>query len=186
MSVDSNGPLLILAQVDDASGEVLQDVAERLHTAGARNVQVLASLGKKGRPGHVLLIDVPAHREEEVAVLLGTELGVWGYRVMESRHQHFDIRLRGKPLTVHLGDERIELELGCKRVERQGKLLAVKVEHDHVVRLRDLLSARGHAVSLRQLRSLLERELWAAPDAARVELRLQSTTTMPQSTKNPT
>jgi hypothetical protein len=172
MSFDSNGPLLILAQVDDASGEVLQDVAERLHTAGARNVQVLASLGKKGRPGHVLLIDVPAHREEEVAVLLGTELGVWGYRVMESRHQHFDIRLRGKPLTVHLGDEHIELELGCKRVEQQGKLLAVKVENDHVVRLRDLLSARGHAVSLRQLRVLLERELWAAPDAARVELRL--------------
>jgi uncharacterized protein (DUF111 family) len=174
MSTDPqpSGPLLILAQVDDASGEVLQDVAERLHAAGARNVQVLAGLGKKGRPAHVLLIDVPAQHEDEVAILLGTELGVWGYRVMESRHQHFEIRLHGKPLTVHLGDRRIELELGCKRVERQGRLLAVKVEHDHVVHLRDMLSAHGHGVSLRQLRVLLERELWAAPDATRVELRL--------------
>jgi hypothetical protein len=172
MSADSNGALLILAQVDDASGEVLQDVAERLHAAGARNVQVLASVGKKGRPAHVLLIDVPAAKEDDVAMLLGAELGVWGYRVLESRHRHFDIRPYSKPLTVHLGDQRIELELGCKRIERHGKLLAVKVEHAHLVRLRDLLAARSHPVSLRQLRTLLERELWAAPDAAHIELRL--------------
>jgi len=91
---------------------------------------------------------------------------------VESRHQHLDIRLRAKRLTVHLGDEHLELDLGCKRVERQGKLLAVKVEHDHVLPLRDLLSARGYAVSLRQLRALLGRELWVAPDAGRVDLRL--------------
>jgi hypothetical protein len=41
-----------------------------------------------------------------------------------------------------------------------------------LVRLRDLLEARSHPVSLRQLRTLLERELWAAPDAAHIELRL--------------
>jgi len=99
-------PLLIIAQVDDASGEVLQDVAERLHAIGARNVQVLASLGKKGRPGHVLMIDVPAQREEDVAKLLAAELGVWGYRVLESRHQHFDIRVQGRPVSVQLGEER--------------------------------------------------------------------------------
>ena len=68
--------ILILAQVDDASGEVLQDVAERLHAAGARNLQVLASLGKKGRPGHVLLIDVDADLEQQVAAVLGIELGL--------------------------------------------------------------------------------------------------------------
>ena len=172
MSGDPDALLLILAQVDDASGEILQDVAERLHGTGARNVQVLASLGKKGRPGHVLLIDLPAHREADVALLLGTELGVWGYRVMESRHRHFDIRLRRKSLRVRLSGEWIELELGCKRIERNGRLLAVKVEHDHLVRLRDTLAARGHAASLRQLRTLIERELWAAPDAAAVELQL--------------
>jgi hypothetical protein len=169
---ESGAPLLILAQVDDASGEVLQDVAERLHGAGARNVQVLASLGKKGRPAHVLLIDVPAQREEDVALLLGVEMGVWGYRVLESRHRHFDIRLDGKPLTVQLGSTRIELEIGCKRIERGGRLLAVKVEHDHLVRLRDALAAKGHAVALRRLRTLLEAQLWAAPDDARLELRL--------------
>ena len=165
--------LLIMVQVDDASGEVLQDVAERLHATGARNVQILASLGKKGRPAHVLLIDVPAHKEDEVAALLAAELGVWGYRVLESRHQHFDIRVQARPMNVRLGEGSFELEIGCKRIERHGKLLAVKVEHDHLVRLRDMLAARDHAISLRQLRTMLERELWAAPEAARVELVLR-------------
>lgn len=168
-----SAPLLIMVQVDDASGEVLQDVTERLHAAGARNVQVLASLGKKGRPAHVLMIDVPAQREEEVAALLATELGVWGYRVLESRHQHFEIRVQGRPVSVHLGEESFELEIGCKRIERHGRLLAVKVEHDHLVRLRDMLVSRGHSASLRQLRTMLERELWAAPDAARLDLLLR-------------
>jgi hypothetical protein len=173
MGPQMSAPLLIIAQVDDASGEVLQDVAERLHVTGARNVQVLASLGKKGRPGHVLMIDVPAQREEDVAALLATELGVWGYRVLESRHQHFDIRVQGRPVRVQLGEESFELEIGCKWIERHGKPLAVKVEHEHLVRLRDMLAARNHSISLRQLRTMLERELWGAPDAARVDLLLR-------------
>ncbi len=172
MSAQVSGPLLIMAQVDDASGEVLQDVAERLHAAGARNVQVLASLGKKGRPAYVLMIDVPSQKEDDVAAFLASELGVWGYRVLESRHQHFDIRVQGRPVTVHLGEDNVELEIGCKRIERHGRLLAVKVEHDHLVRLRDLLAARNHSISLRQLRTMLEAQLWAAPEAARVELQL--------------
>jgi hypothetical protein len=41
------------------------------------------------------------------------------------------------------------------------------------VRLRDMLAARNHSISLRQLRTMLERELWGAPDAARVDLLLR-------------
>lgn len=171
-SAQEKGPLLIMAQVDDAGGEALQDVAERLLTAGARNVQILASVGKKGRPAHVLMIDAPAEKEDEVAALLAEDLGVWGYRILESRHRHFDIDVRGVALTVLVEGARLELEIGCKRVERDGRLLAVKVEHDHLVRLRDVLAARGRVTGLKQLRSLLERELWVAPDAARIELRL--------------
>jgi uncharacterized protein (DUF111 family) len=165
-------PLLILAQVDDATGEVLQDVSERVRAAGARNVQTLASVGKKGRPAHVLLIDVPAQREDDVAALLAAELGVWGYRVLESQHQHFDIGVQSKAVAVSLGGETVETEVGWKRIERQGRLLAVKVEHDHLVRLRDLLASRGREVSLRRLRTALEAELWAAPEVGRIELRL--------------
>ncbi len=162
--------VLIMAQIDDATGEVLQDVMERLHLAGARNVQLLATLAKKGRPGHVLLIDIPAEREDDVALVLAGELGVWGYRVLQSEHRHFDIHRLSKPLVVRAGGETLTFDLGWKRIEKEGRLLAVKVEHDHLVRLRDELERKGLKVPLRRLRASLEQQLAKDPRVARLEL----------------
>lgn len=36
----------------------------------------------KRRPGYVLMIDILAGSEAEVAGLLADELGIWGYRVL--------------------------------------------------------------------------------------------------------
>lgn len=157
--------LLMLVQVDDATGEVLQDVAERLHRAGVRNLQVLASLGKKGRPGHVLLIDLDESLEEPVALILGTELGVWGYRVLESRHRHFDIRNVRERVRLRHAAGVLEDEVGIKQIRKGDRLLACKAEHADLARLRDALEAGGCVVSLRQLRSRIES---AVPDAASV------------------
>ena len=164
--------ILILAQVDDASGEVLEDTAKHLHEAGALSLQILASLGKKGRPGHVLLIDVAADKEDQIALLLGTELGVWGYRVLESRHRHFDIRVESKPLTVHVNGTTLAIQIGCKTIARDGELLAIKAEHDHLVQLRDRLLALGMSVPLRRLRTLLEREIWTGWNGESLHLHL--------------
>jgi len=164
--------ILILAQVDDASGEVLEDSVKRLYEAGARNLQILASLGKKGRPSHVLLIDVPADQEDQVALLLGTELGIWGYRVLESRHRHFDIRVESKPLTVHANGTTLAVQIGCKTIARDGELLAIKAEHDHLVHLRDRLLAIGMSVPLRRLRTLLETEIWTGRNGDALHLHL--------------
>jgi uncharacterized protein (DUF111 family) len=162
--------LLIMAQVDDAPGELIEDVVERLQPAGARNVHILASLAKKGRPGHVLLIDVPEEREEEVALLLGAELGVWGYRVLDSRHRHFDIELKHTPLTVSVGEVVLAFELGWKRIEKEGRLLAIKAEHDHLAQIRDTLEDNGVHVALRWLRAHVEQRLSEDPALRALEL----------------
>ena len=57
--------LLLLVQIDDAPGELLGDVVRTLGEMGAKNVQLLSSLAKKGRPGYVLLIDILAQQEAE-------------------------------------------------------------------------------------------------------------------------
>jgi pyridinium-3,5-bisthiocarboxylic acid mononucleotide nickel chelatase len=155
--------LLIMAQVDDAPGELVQDVVERLQRVGSRNVHILSSLAKKGRPGHVLLIDVPEQHEDDVALLLGSELGVWGYRVLESRHRHFDIELNSTPLQVRVGDLLLTFDLSWKRIEKQGRLLAVKAEHDHLAQIRDALEDNGVHVALRWLRTHLEQQLAEDP-----------------------
>lgn len=159
-----SAPILLMVQVDDATGEVLQDVCEQLHRAGARNVQLLASLGKKGRPAHVLLIDIDAALEDEIALLLGMELGAWGYRVLESRHRHFDIRLGRRRLRLRFGTTHESFDLGCKEIRAGERLLAIKVEHDHLVVLRERLSAAGTPVALRTLRAALETALRASSD----------------------
>ncbi|HTT39815.1 MAG TPA: nickel insertion protein [Burkholderiales bacterium] len=164
--------ILILAQVDDATGEVLEDIAQRLHKAGALNLQLLASLGKKGRPGHVLLIDVPAEKEDEIGLLLVTELGVWGYRVLESHHRHFDIRLESRALTVRANGTTFAMEIRCKTIARGGELLAIKAEHDQLTQLRDRLQALGASVPLRRLRTLLEAKMWTGRHADALHLDL--------------
>lgn len=165
-----SAPLLLMVQVDDATGEVLQDVCEQLHRLGARNVQLLASLGKKGRPGHVLLVDLEAHLEDEAALLLGTELGAWGYRVLESRHRHFEITKSRCAVRVRTGDRTLEGEVGLKRIAQDGRTFAHKVEHDDLVRLRDRLAADGLHAPLKTLRAAIESAARIHPDAAALDV----------------
>lgn len=164
--------ILILAQVDDASGEVLQDVAERLHALGARNLQILASVGKKARPAHVLLIDADEALEEEIALLLGIELGLWGYRVLESRHCHFDIVKERRQVVVRMGTVEAGASVGMKRISSGGRLLGVKVEHDDLAALRDTLDSHGERVALPRLRAALEEGLRESSGGGSVEIRL--------------
>lgn len=159
-----------MAQVDDAPGELIQDVVQRLQQVGSRNVHILASLAKKGRPGHVLLIDVPEQHEQDVALLLGSELGVWGYRVLESRHCHFDIEHHSTSLTVTVSERPLSFQVGWKRIEKDGRLLALKAEHDQLAQIRDALEQSGVRVALRWLRANLEEQLARVPAPQRLEL----------------
>ena len=58
---------LLMAQVDDVSGELLGEFIRRVEALGARNVQIVSSITKKGRPGYIVYVDVPESLESEVA-----------------------------------------------------------------------------------------------------------------------
>lgn len=158
--------LLLLVQVDDATGETLQHATQLMLAAGARNVQILASMTKKGRPGHVCLIDLPAEREDDIALLLGAELGVWGYRVLEARHRHFDIGIEARDIEVTAGDVSLSMRVRCKYIRKGERLLAVKAEHDDLVALQTEVAAKANMdVPLRRLRTTIEVQAIAAPGA---------------------
>lgn len=130
---DAEGPLLLMAQIDDAPGELLGYVVDELARMGAKNVQLLSSLGKKGRPGYVLLVDIEASDEEAFAGLLVGELGVWGYRVLAARHRHFEVRRYDTTLELHRADQVHSVPLRVKRILCDGRLVRVKAEHDDLV-----------------------------------------------------
>ncbi len=166
--------ILMLAQVDDRSGEVVAHAIEELVTMGVSNVQLLTSQTKKGRPGMMLLLDLQSDLEDEVAVYLAAELGAWGYHVLQTKHHHFEIEQVTRRITLHCREERRCLEVRCKLFRHQGDVVRVKLEHDDGVELWNLAREFDHLCSLEELRPAVEREVRLRPDVPEVEIRLAS------------
>ncbi len=164
--------MLILAQIDDRSGEVLGAALEELMGLGARNVQVLSSVTKKGRPGNVLLVDVEATLEPDVGAFLAVELGVWGYHVLETGHRHFDTVMKERSVTVIGGDHRTTLVMPCKFFHQGTRLLRVKVERADVEVLQRFVAQIDDGCSSETVRSRIEDEVRRRPDAQEIEVRL--------------
>ncbi len=164
--------ILLLAQVDDCSGEVLGEALQQLVALGVRNVQLLSSVTKKGRPGNVLLLDFDRDLESQVALFLAAELGVWGYHVLEATHQHFDVSLEERQLHVISGDHSRTFTARCKFFRRQNELLRVKLEHADAVEIAGFVSASGRHCSLSNVRGRVEQEVWSQPLQLEFDLRI--------------
>ncbi|WP_413874587.1 nickel insertion protein [Albidovulum sp.] len=168
----AGGVLLLMAQVDDASGELLGEVLRQLAEMGAKNVQLLSSLAKKGRPGHVLLIDILAEQEAEVAALLAGELGVWGYRVLHSDHKHFGIERHDTVLAVDTGAGVESFPIRLKRILNGGQFLRVKAEHDEMAGICAGLRAKGCSASIAVLKAKVEVAVGSAIPGKKVRITL--------------
>jgi uncharacterized protein (DUF111 family) len=148
--------ILLMAQIDDAPGELLGEVMKTLTEKGAKNVQLLSSLGKKGRPGYVLIVDILADQETEIAAVLGAELGVWGYRILHAEHKHFNIERCTTTVEVKSGGAIKAFPVRIKRVLNGDELLRVKAEHDDLSAICAAYRSEGRPLSLTVLKSHVE------------------------------
>lgn len=165
------GVILLMAQIDDAPGELLGRVVTQMAEMGARNVQLLSSLGKKGRPGYVLLVDIEAGDETEFALLLASELGIWGYRVLQSQHKHFDIRRYQTRLELRWNGASRRFPLRIKRILGQGVFMRAKAEHDDLAAICAAM-AEERRIPLAVLKAAVETAVGMAepPDILVVDL----------------
>lgn len=120
------------AAVDDVSGEVVGRAIDELLEAGALDVYVTPSLGKKGRPCLQVKVLAQPGREVEVAEEVLRRLGTLG------------VRLRLEPrLVAERCVREVEVEVGGRRwrvkvkesTTPRGGLLAVKPEFKDVERI---------------------------------------------------
>lgn len=162
--------LLMMAQVDDVPGKLLGDFMRRVEELGARNVQIVPSITKKGRPGYLAYIDVAAKHEMEVGLLLGAELGTWGYRILAAEHKHFNIARLSTALTVSIGGTDTAFELRVKTISNDERRLRVKAEHDDLVGICQALRERGHDLPLAMLKAAVETYLYTADDLTHVRV----------------
>ena len=82
---------LIIVQIDHLSGEMMGEIWGQLSSKGAKNVQLLSTLTKKGRPGQLLLIDISPEKISELEEFLVSELGVNGWHRLLTEHVHVEI-----------------------------------------------------------------------------------------------
>ena len=169
----AGGIILLMVQIDDAPGELLGDVIRQASEMGAKNVQLLSSLAKKGRPGHVLLLDILAEQERDFAALLVGELGVWGYRVLHSDHKHFDIARHDTVLEVEMpaGGQK-SFPIRIKRVLDGQEFLRVKAEFDEMRDICAVLRAEGVTISTAVLKAKVETAIGAAVPTAATQIAL--------------
>lgn len=161
---------LLMAQVDDVPGEQMGEFIRQAEALGARNVQVVASLTKKGRPGYIIYLDVAAELETEAGLLLGSELGTWGYRVLAAEHRHFDITRIETALGVTIDGTTHAFALRVKTIANGAQVLRVKAEHDDLATIGANLRERGHGVPLAVLKAAVESALYVAADRSRLEI----------------
>jgi uncharacterized protein (DUF111 family) len=74
---------VVETNVDDATGEVMGNLVERLTQAGALDVTVLAGITKKGRPTHLVRVVCDSPLLSEALAVLFAESGTLGARVQQ-------------------------------------------------------------------------------------------------------
>lgn len=164
--------LLLMAQVDDVSGEVMGEFIRRASAVGAKNVQVIPSITKKNRPGYVVYVDTPASLEPEFAELFGAELGTWGYRVIAAEHRHFDIERVDVGVTVQARDFERRFDLRTKRISQPGVFTRIKAEYDDLSQICGTLREAGIPIALADFKADIERELRQRPDSPDITVSL--------------
>lgn len=141
--------VVVETNVDDVPGEVIAHVSTSLLRSGARDVTIIPTIAKKGRPGCILQVICTPENYASIAETLIKETGTLGVRLHQVRRLvldreiiTFDFEVEGKKYPINVKVAR----------DKQGRVLRVKPEFED---LRKVSEATGKTV--RELLSEFER-----------------------------
>ena len=109
-------PVVVLeANVDDVTGEILGTTLGALLAAGAFDAWVTPVTGKKGRPAHVVSVLCDISAVDRLRQVLADETGTLGVRAQTwqrwpSERQFSEVEVGGYPVRVKRGPRRIKAE----------------------------------------------------------------------------
>ncbi|WP_048150706.1 nickel pincer cofactor biosynthesis protein LarC [Methanolacinia paynteri] len=78
---------ILETNVDDATGELISHVIQRLMEAGASDACAIPVIMKKGRPGYLMKVISKSHDTHRFIEILSEELGTLGIRHMQNIHR---------------------------------------------------------------------------------------------------
>jgi hypothetical protein len=113
--------VVLEANVDDVTGEVLAHTVGALMSAGALDAWLVPVVAKKGRPAHVISVLAEPGTVSRLATVLMQETGTLGFR------EHFVSR-------AALVRQSLEVEVSGERVRVKAGPYQLKAEHDDCAR----------------------------------------------------
>lgn len=148
--------MLLLANVDDVSGELIPHAIDGCMARGACSVHAVQAITKKGRMEYLFFIDVEPELVDTVAGYLALELGTLGVRVLEPRHIKFAYRFCRVGLRTP-SDEGPRLIVRVKQLlGDDGQEISIKAELEDLRRSLAELTPLEPRLSLRGLKRLVE------------------------------
>ena len=150
---------LLFAQADHVSGEVAGFAVGRIIELGARNVQLISSVTKKNRPGHIIIIDTDEKHEGVISEFLARELRISGYHRIDTSHIFQRVTLSQKNLIIRTKGKRQTFRFEIKIIGDPSKPLSIDVEHDALVKLQKVLREQKKELSLSELKTAIESKL---------------------------
>lgn len=130
--------LIVEANLDDATGQILARAIEAILEAGAMDAWITPTVAKKGRPGHVLSAMVEQERLDAVRAAIFAETPTLGLRVTQCERTVLDREWR--EVTTPFGPVRVKLGL------QNGKVVNIAPEHDDCLAI-----AKAKAVPLKRV-----------------------------------
>ena len=148
--------MLVMVNVDNAAGEAVPYIIEKLMDLGAESVHAIPAITKKGRLGFIFLIDTARKNVEAIGDFLVREVSTLGLRLFEEvEHIKFDSEMKMVRLTLQ--DKGLSLALHVKVVRDSRELAAAaKAEHDELRAAVQALADAGVNISLTALKELVE------------------------------
>lgn len=140
---------LIIVQVDHLTSESLGSIIGYLYDCGARNVQMIPTVTKKNRPGHLLLIDIAEKDREKIEEIIVFEIGSTGWHCFNTEHRHVGIEIKKVNAKLILLEDTLEYVIEVKI--NKANPAAFRIEHRSISALKDELMVRGIYVSLESL-----------------------------------
>ncbi len=145
-----------MVQVDHISAEDLAWVMDALSIPGVRNRNLLPTITKKGRVGHLLLLDIDPAAETDVARFIVETIGSYGYHRIPTGHVFHRTISQRKEFRIRKGEKELACSI-CLKKRGGDETGYFAIESDDlfslVRRIRDEL---GCALSPMELRRKIE------------------------------
>lgn len=142
---------LIVTVIDRITGEEIPHFIDSLIEKGAKNVNLIPSIGKKGRSVYVAVIDVSPEDKKKIIETLVFKSRITGWNNISCQHEYIHVEEYCLSLAIQLYNKTIGLDVPFKLVKETDDNM-ILLENDYCFELYKKLAIRNEKLSIYELK----------------------------------